>query len=41
VVDRDGQMLHIVQAGSFKTRDQAERVMEALKREFPTCYIIS
>jgi len=41
VVDRDGQILHIVQAGSFKSRDKAERVMEALKDSFPTCYIIS
>jgi rare lipoprotein A len=41
VVDRGGQILHIVQAGSFKSRDQAERVMEALKGSFPTCYIIS
>lgn len=41
VVDRDGRVLHIVQAGSFRSRDQAERVMEALKGEFPTCYIIS
>ncbi|XXJ20386.1 septal ring lytic transglycosylase RlpA family protein [Desulfovibrio caledoniensis] len=41
VVDRDGQLLHIVQAGSFKSRDKAERVMEALKGSFPTCYIIS
>lgn len=41
LVDRDGQMLHIVLAGSFKSRDQAERVLEALKGEFPTCYIIS
>jgi rare lipoprotein A len=41
VVDRDGRMLHIVQAGSFKSRDKAERVMEALKDSFPTCYIIS
>ncbi|EGB14215.1 rare lipoprotein A [Pseudodesulfovibrio mercurii] len=41
VVDRDGRVLHIVQAGSFPSRDQAERVMEALKGDFPTCYIIS
>jgi rare lipoprotein A len=41
VVDRDGQILHIVQAGSFKSRDKAERIMEALKESFPTCYIIS
>lgn len=41
VVDRDGQILHIVQAGSFQSRGQAERVMEALKGDFPTCYIIS
>lgn len=41
VVDHGGRILHIVQAGSFKSRDQAERVMEALKDSFPTCYIIS
>jgi rare lipoprotein A len=41
VVDHGGRILHIVQAGSFKSRDRAERVMEALKTSFPTCYIIS
>ena len=41
VVDHGGQILHVVQAGSFKSRDQAERIMEALKDSFPTCYIIS
>lgn len=39
--DRDGQRLHIVQAGSFTSRDKAERVLESLKGDFPTCYIIS
>lgn len=41
VIDHGGQILHVVQAGSFKSRDQAERIMEALKDSFPTCYIIS
>ena len=40
-VSRDGQVLHIVQAGSFSTRDRAEKVLEGLKSEFPTSYIIS
>lgn len=39
-VNRDGQILHIVQAGSFVSRSKAERVMEELKREFPGSYII-
>jgi rare lipoprotein A len=41
MVTRDGQVLHIVQAGSFNSRDQAEGVLERLKGEFPTSYIIS
>ena len=40
VEDRDGTILHIVVAGSFTSRDKAERVQERLKRSFPTCYII-
>lgn len=40
-VSRDGQVLHIVQAGSFPNRSKAERIMERLKDEFPGCYIIS
>ncbi|WP_319467928.1 septal ring lytic transglycosylase RlpA family protein [uncultured Pseudodesulfovibrio sp.] len=41
VVNRDGLTLHIVQAGSFASRDKAEQAMERLKRQFPTCYIVS
>lgn len=41
MVSRDGRILHIVQAGSFSNRDQAEAVLEELKGEFPTSYIIS
>lgn len=41
VVDRDGLTLHIVQAGSFSSRDKAEQVQERLKAAYPTCYIIS
>lgn len=40
-ISRDGQILHIVQAGSFTTRDKAEEVLLRLKNEFPTSYIIS
>ncbi len=39
--NRDGLTLHIVQAGSFTSRDKAEAVQEQLKSAFPTCYIIS
>ena len=41
MISRDGVILHIVQAGSFSSRDQAESVLEQLKGEFPTSYIIS
>jgi rare lipoprotein A len=41
VEDRDGLTLHIVLAGSFTSRDQAEQVQERLKAAFPTCYIVS
>ncbi|QGY40661.1 septal ring lytic transglycosylase RlpA family protein [Pseudodesulfovibrio cashew] len=40
-VNRDGQILHIVQAGSFVSRDKAEAVQLRLKSQFPTCYIVS
>lgn len=40
-ITRDGRILHIVQAGSFSSRDKAESVLESLKDAFPTCYIIS
>lgn len=40
-VSRDGRVLHIVQAGSFTTRSRAEKVLERLKDEFPTSYIVS
>lgn len=40
-VSRDGQTLHIVQAGSFTSRDKAEQVQVRLKDDFPTCYIVS
>jgi len=38
---RDGRTLHIVQAGSFDSREKAEQTMAALKAAFPSCYIIS
>ena len=38
---RDDLTLHIVLAGSFASRDQAEQVQERLKEAFPTCYIVS
>ena len=38
---RDGLTLHIVLAGSFASRDQAEQVQERLKKSYPTCYIVS
>ena len=41
VEQRDDLTLHIVLAGSFASRDQAEQVQERLKEAFPTCYIIS
>lgn len=41
VEDREGLTLHIVVAGSFASRDQAERVQQRLKSAFPTCYIVS
>lgn len=40
-ITRDGRILHIVQAGSFSSRDKAEQVLEGLKNRFPTSYIIS
>jgi len=40
-ITRDGRVLHVVQAGSFSSRDKAERVLESLKDDFPTSYIIS
>lgn len=40
-VARDGRVLHVVQAGSFSSRDKAEQIMESLKDDFPSCYIIS
>ncbi|MUM78056.1 septal ring lytic transglycosylase RlpA family protein [Pseudodesulfovibrio sp. F-1] len=39
--DRNGTVLHVVQAGSFDSRDKAEQVLERLKRSFPTSYIVS
>lgn len=40
-VNRNGQVLHVVQAGSYTSRDKAERIQESLKEDFPTCYIVS
>ncbi len=40
-ISRDGRILHVVQAGSFPSRDKAESVLESLKDDFPTSYIIS
>ncbi|MBI9081382.1 MAG: septal ring lytic transglycosylase RlpA family protein [Pseudodesulfovibrio sp.] len=40
-ITRDGRVLHVVQAGSFSSRDKAEKVLESLKDDFPTSYIIS
>ncbi|MBG0789825.1 MAG: septal ring lytic transglycosylase RlpA family protein [Desulfovibrionaceae bacterium] len=39
-VSRDGRVLHIVQAGSFPSRDEAEEVLVRLKDEYPTSYIL-
>lgn len=41
IENRNGQRLHIVQAGSFKSRDKAEQILERLKDDFPTSYIVS
>lgn len=41
VIFRNGQRLHVVQAGSFTNRDNAEAVLRNLKREFPSSYIVS
>ncbi|NDV19606.1 septal ring lytic transglycosylase RlpA family protein [Pseudodesulfovibrio sp. JC047] len=40
-VNRDGRILHIVQAGTFSSRKNAEQVLERLKDDFPTSYIMS
>lgn len=40
-VRRNGQTLHVVQAGSFSDRNKAERVRQQLLADFPTCYIAS
>ncbi|WP_285906406.1 septal ring lytic transglycosylase RlpA family protein [Pseudodesulfovibrio pelocollis] len=39
--ERNGTVLHVVQAGSFVSRDKAEAVLAQLKRSFPTSYIVS
>lgn len=41
VVERDGMTLHVVQAGSFVSRDKAEQVLARLKPSFPASYIAS
>jgi rare lipoprotein A len=40
-VERDGRLLHVVQAGSFVSRDKAEEVLDQLKSAFPSSYIVS
>nr|WP_287410566.1 septal ring lytic transglycosylase RlpA family protein [Pseudodesulfovibrio sp.] len=40
-ITRNGRVLHVVQAGTFSNRDKAEQVLEKLKDDFPTSYIIS
>lgn len=40
-VNRGGRKLHIVQAGSYTSRDKAESVQLRLKDAFPSCYIVS
>jgi rare lipoprotein A len=40
-VERDGTVLHVVQAGSFVSRDKAEQVLTRLKPAFPSSYIVS
>ncbi len=40
-VNRNGRRLHIVRAGSYTSRAKAEKVQDALKNDFPTCYIVS
>lgn len=36
---RNGKRLHIVQAGTYSSRDKAQEVVEILKQDFPDCYI--
>lgn len=38
-VRRKGRTLHVVQAGSYASREQAQRVLKRLKRTFPSSYI--
>lgn len=40
-VNRNGQVLHVVQAGSFSSLGKAEEVQMRLKADFPSCYIVS
>jgi len=40
-VSRGGRVLHVVQAGSYSSRDVAEQVLGKLKEAFPTGYIIN
>lgn len=38
---RNGKTLHIVQAGSYPSRQKAQEVMDVLRSDFPGCYIAS
>lgn len=40
-VRANGRLLHVVQAGSYSDRQQAQRVLSKLKRVFPSSYITS
>ncbi|WP_147820933.1 septal ring lytic transglycosylase RlpA family protein [Salidesulfovibrio onnuriiensis] len=40
-VESNGRVLHVVQAGSYASRDQADRVLSRLKKAFPSSYITS
>ncbi len=38
-VNRNGRILHVVQAGTYASRYQADRVLSKLKKSFPSSYI--
>lgn len=40
-IRNNGRTLHVVQAGTFSDRRQAERVLRKLQRQFPSSYITS
>lgn len=40
-ISSNGRTLHVVQAGTYASRHQADRVLDRLKRAFPSSYITS